>query len=513
MLSILCLGCRKEDPAPSPVESVETGSVTIRLSTKSGDRGVAADSYDGHAFHDVLVIIADLNNNVVASQFVDEVDDGLGGHEHWEEKEVTFQRIQIGAYKVYAYANIDHTAAQVTGEYIEDIEGSLVRGQTLPVDRLVKTFTGTDVPGPARFDGQKRLGVSGILMTGFADLDVGVTSSSCTVELLRMVTRVNVYFNNHGDYPLYLKNLSFSNFNASTTYLLDHRDNGRPGIPQANVYRAMPSFDSTVEGAAIEIAPNGRDSLVYSTNVYENDAPVEYRIFGTAEMNGVTKTIHVKNCELLTYSQVNGMAKNAVKPVMMVCPKISNGKIMKADNSKAANFNGGNKEYVNNFVKSYSDDEAYIFYLKKTANSTYSIYKDAACTENIGIGGTSYTLSRGTRNLANSYGYANADLCRFAVGGNYLSLDGANNSIMGTNSSADAAECQWAIYHPLTEEGSRLKIIDNETAQVSLLDCMLRNQELNIIVNAYYNAAEGIFNFDVDNSYWSPGHTMTHIFK
>ncbi|MBR6346907.1 MAG: hypothetical protein IKR69_05915 [Bacteroidales bacterium] len=526
-LFFLCFGCGKKEFVPQTEESGEPRTVTISLSSKSMmDQD---DSYDGYAFHNVLVIIADPSkgNMVVASKFVDEVPDGAGGHEHWDEKEVVFERIQIGAYKVYAYANIDHTAAQLPGQYIEDIEGALDVGDILPTDRQAATFSGTDVPGPPRFDGEKRRGTSGILMTGFADLDVGVTHSSASVQLLRMVTRLNVYVNNHGDYPLQLNRLWFSDFNASATYLLDHRSGAFPGIPTGNVYRAVPAFDSSelVEGVArgpIVIDPNGRDSLVYSANIYENARtldgsgnPFEYRIFGEATMNGVTKTIHLKNCELLTYAQVNGMSVNAVRPVMLVCPKTSNGKLFRKDLTKGATFKGGNKEFVTNFVKTYTDDEAYIFYLKKTAASTYSFYSDAACTNLITISKIdSFTLSRGTfvtGSEATSIGFANTDLCNFTSPGGKLLYN--NNGILAVTTSPSQKEYQFAVYNPLVEEGSLLQIVDNETAQVSVLRNMLRNQELNIIVNVYYNAQEFSFNFYVENAYWEPGHTMTHIFK
>lgn len=527
MLPLLCLGCGKKDFVPRTEESGGYGTVTISLSSKADmDQ---EDSYDGYAFHNVLVIIADpsKNNRVVASKFVDEVPDGAGGHEHWDRKVVTFERIQIGAYKVYAYANIDHTAAQAPGSYIEDVEGALSVGDILPTDRAAATFSGTDIPGPARFDGQKRLGTSGILMTGFADLDVGVTSSSASVQLLRLVTRLNVYVNNHGDYPLQLDRLWFSDFNASSTYLLDHRSGDRPQLPAGNVYRAVPSFDSSelVEGVArgpIVIAPNGRDSLVYSASIYENARtvdgsgnPFEYRIFGEATMQGVTKSIHIKNCELLTYAQVNGMSVNAVRPVMLVCPKTSNGKLFRKDLTKGATFKGGNKEFVTNFVKTYTDDDAYIFYIKKTAASTYSFYADAECTNIISISTVdSFTLSRGTfvtGSEATSIGFANTDLCNFTSPGGKLLYN--NNGVLAITTSPSQKEYQMAVYSPLLEEGSLLKIVDNETAQVSVLNCMLRNQELNIIVNVYYNAQEFNFNFYVENAYWEPGHTMTHIFK
>ena len=534
-LSLLCLACRKTEPVETVIDPSRTSTVTISLSTKA-DRGAMdqEDSYDGHAFHNVLVIIADPNNGnrVVDSKFIDEIPDGQGGHEHWSDTTVVFERIQIGSYKVYAYANIDHTAEQDPNNLIEDNEGRLNKGEVLPTnDRQIIRFTGTDIPGPVRFDGQKRRGTSGILMTGFSDLDVGVIESSGTVELSRLVSRLNVYINNHGSSSLYLKNLHFSDFNASDSYLLGRRlPNGKPDIPSNNFYRPLPAFDSTVEGAPIEVLANGRDSLVYSANIYENARtlddngdPFEYRIFCEAEMNGVTKTLHIKDVELLSYDFINNMSVGQVDTVIMVCPKRGQGKIINSHGSKAGNMNGGNKEYVTNFIKAYAEDTNFIFYLKKEDDTYYTFYKDCVngvyqnplSVSNVSL----FSLEQGrfvnNTNAQNctSFDFTADDLCNFKSPGNkYLQH---NNGVLRIQSlSTSDVNCQWALFKPRIEEGSIMKLVDNKTSQVSVLDCMFRNQELNVILNVYYNEVQGEFDFYVDNTYWgSTPHEIGHIFK
>ena len=54
---------------------------------------------------------------------------------------------------------------------------------------------------------------------------------------------------------------------------------------------------------------------------------------------------------------------------------------------------------------------------------------------------------------------------------------------------------------------------DSPMARV-IYETMFRNQELNIIINVYHNQAAGVFDFEVDNTYWSgTPHDSYHIFK
>ena len=504
-LSVLLLpGCR-QDVMKGNTEA-EYGNLSLTFSTKS----TAADSYDGHAFHNLLVILTDKSNRVYASKWIDEVPTGATTHEHWDEKTVNFELVQIGSYNIYAYANIDNTDYPVNGSPIESVEKLYTKGDDLDPDRELAVLSSSAVPGAARFDGQKSEPSYGMILAGKGTVDVGVISSADSVALLRPFCRLNVYVNNHADMPVTLKSLSFSKFNASRTYLFDHSENGHPGIPTGNSYRNLPEFNGS-----IVVLANGRDSLVYSTLLYENENTAtgfEYRLFGSAEMNGVTKSIEVKNVNLKTYSNINSMSTGSSMPILLVNPLTNNGKIVGNTSVKSANFKGGNKNYVTNFVKSYSDDSDFIFYLKKTDSSHYSFYRDEDCTNVCTWGGvTSFTLAQGTFTSGNSYDFANSDLCNFKASNGYY-LYNTGTTTLNTRSGANK-ECQWAIYEPSIVDGSPLRVVDNKTGQVSVLNKMFRNQELNIIINVYHNQAAGHFDFDVDNAYWTGGHTMTHIFR
>ena len=55
----------------------------------------------------------------------------------------------------------------------------------------------------------------------------------------------------------------------------------------------------------------------------------------------------------------------------------------------------------------------------------------------------------------------------------------------------------------MNPEGSQLKLIDNATHQVTPLTYMVRNWDLNVVLNVYYGVDDIDINFRVDNYYWS----------
>ena len=61
--------------------------------------------------------------------------------------------------------------------------------------------------------------------------------------------------------------------------------------------------------------------------------------------------------------------------------------------------------------------------------------------------------------------------------------------------------------------GVIMKLIDNETSQVSALSQLWRNQEVNVEVNVYYKTVEGVPQLVVENSTWEgSGHYSSHTY-
>lgn len=502
-MSALLSGCVEETQQGSGIYR----DVTISVGTKSSDPLTANDAKDGSAFSNLLVIMTDMSNNVVARAFKDY------SSEYLDYDEVYFERIEIGTYKIFAYANIYNYTPQDSEHYIENEEKA---DATTVINeyRTLKTLSGDGVtPGQFYTDGKKSTGIGNIILSGQSTMTVGVTNSTGSIDLLRTACRLNVYVNNHADTIITLNNLSFSNFNPSKMYLLGHTQDNRPEIPDGNTYRSMPSINPTSHPDGIDILPNCRDSLVYSVLLFENnrtDNDFEYRIYVTANRKGTPQTLHENDAIPISPSEISGMDVNDVFPgVLMVNPLLSNGKIMKGTASKSANFNGGNINYVNSFVKKYADNESFFIYIKKVDATHYNFYKDFSCTSLVFNSGP-YTIVEGVRKNDNSYGFTAAELVQFKNDSNKYLYNNSGN--FGVKSNSDQTT-QWTFYNPVNIPGSSLIVVDNVTGQPTPLSYMLRNQELNVILNAYYNQEEAQFDFFVDNTYWTEPHSMTHTFR
>lgn len=525
-LLMVLTGCKREPVYKGTVLPAETGTLEIRLRT-SAPATKSDTSKEGDAFHNVLVVIVDASGKVV-----DKV------YESYSEEEkirdvIQFTDLKVGAYQVYAYANIGHTDWQITGQTIEDVEKTLVNGvDLLGTDRRLKTLTGTDVP--AQPDGTK-----GMLLTGEVDINVGVSTNVGEVELLRPVVRFNVFVHNHTDVAVTLDSLSFSAFNASDTYLLDHRDaSGYPRIPEVNVNRKLPAYDA--EHPVVIAAPTGTDhlagrELVYSQLLYENRSATDYRMFATLSITDendqrITRELMTEGLRLVPYEEISAMKAGDTKEVMFVNPNSSNGRFLglsgstlgysEAKYTLATSFLSHAWDLYNNQqIGSY-----YVFTLTRLADGRFQMWhKNVNLFRNLVRADNNASNNEEALTLTNGFVPSYTDypvsrdfegyLCRFHDSGNRY-LYNQDNKLRVNASQTDRGNRMWAFYE-VRPKGSVLKFIDNETAQVKPLACMLRNQELNVVLNVYYEEHSRSFNFEVENTYWSDenAHKPSHEFK
>ena len=559
LLAAICLfSCAK--PRAGEDAPVQYSDLCLTFSTKAGDRALAteADAIEGNAFHDVLVILTDNNNVIKHTRYKTYIDGST--HLHKDVDTVQFQRVQIGTYKIFAYANTNYTSYFESGQTVQDIEKALTVGQTLPTDRELRTLAANSTPSTHAvnhpygadigLDISPIMPVSGLVLSGQSTIEVGVIHSEGDVYLTRPVCRINVFICNHADNPVTINKLWFSDFNPNRTFLLDHRSEGTPVFPTTDGgvnYSSLPSLNrgsgpdvltvtkpdplnpgSVISEAAsngVTVPADGVNHRIYSVALYENrriSSGFEYRLYGEATISGTTKAIEEKAAVSLKVSDFNSMAVNEVWPILIVNPLKSNAKVMLSNklvsSDKSINVNAGSKEYVGKFIKGYTDDERYIFYLKKVADG-YKIYKDSSCSNELTISGSSYTyaISAGARKSTNSLGYSNtanssSDLIHLRAPNSTNWLYN-NNGNFGVNGS-DNAQHEWALYKCEKKAGSLLRMVDEETGAVTVVDRIFRNQELDIIMNVYHNQNENEFVFKVDNSTWgSNGPTMEHLFR
>ncbi len=497
----------------------EPASLTLNLSpgllsTKAGD------IKDGYAFHNVLVIIANDANKVVGKIYK-EYDVNVASDV------VSFEDLKVGTYHVYAYANIDHENWQ-SGNTISTVEKNLAAhrdgGDLLDSYRELKVMEGRAAPASP---------TKSMLLTGHRVMSVGSFENIGSVDLLRPVTRLNVYIQNHTDYKTTLKGLSFSDFNPSNSYLLRHWDSyDVPVVPAGTEYRSLPAYDAA---NPVTLESGSGRKLAYSTLLWEGAAET-YRMFANVEIDfgggsKVEKELVQNSVTLLSYDVISNMAVGETKNVMLVSPNAGNGAFFGHTGSANVKEQAKYRSEASYSVKAmeilndYARKDNYILTLARAEDVD---------------GKKCVTLQKGTWNplLGNNWkkyayleegapvndGYPVSNdfkgcLVRFRTDAwqhyDYLRNSGGNGPEYNNTGSVDggtSGDYQWALYE-VDARGSTLRLIDNETAQVTPLTYMRRNQELNVVMNIYFQQEEHKFDFVVDNAYWTEGHEMEHTYN
>lgn len=288
--------CRKE-VGPEEKGAGE-GSVVFRLTSRDPIRlqtkTDADDLLDGLRFTNVLVILVDHSNNVVGNVYKEYPYNPAASGNDPNQEEVTgnsmtddvihFENLNPGNYTAYAYANIDAEAWQKSGEEISSTnqEKDIVSGDFSAF--LDKELQAVDPATPAN------AGESSMLLTGQAEVAVGLSVETHTVYLKRPVVRLRVYINNTTPYPVRMDELQFSDFNADRAYLIGRSDDsGVPSVPAGVTYGPLPSYP--ILSASPETAPQSgapgyeEEYLVYETLLYENACPDPYKVFATLTLD------------------------------------------------------------------------------------------------------------------------------------------------------------------------------------------------------------------------------------
>ena len=519
---LLALGCRQE-PALQP-EGEQTGSLLLNFGSAAPTKA-AADA-DGANFHNILVLIANDADKLIDKKFHDH-----GDNNYLQADTIYFWNLRVGEYRVYAYANIDHVDWQ-SAKTIQDVENSLnaVRvsgGDPVNPDRLLKELSGTDTPqAPAE---------GGMLLTGHKVLSVGSNENIGEIQLQRPVTRLNVFLYNHTQFDIRLDDVSFSSFNPSLSYLLGHAsDQGVPQLPASNSYRNLPAFGDA------QLLAAGSDAKVYSTLLYENAFAGDYRIFARITLDPGGKHERVRQLSdgipvLLSSADVFAMQVGETKDVLLLNPNTNNGAFFGRNGSSGVKTDAKfstEKQYADKAREIYADEakrNQYVFVLRREAddaagNRLYTLTIDGfnCFAANGGNKKPGAFIEEGA--LPSGSDPISADfegsLLRFRTDawGNldyFRNSGNANPYYFDQKSTHDYEEkgiYQWAFYE-VNRGGSPMRVIDNQTAQVSALRYMRRNQELNVVMNVYYEEWKRELDFQVDNAWWTDPHASFHVFK
>lgn len=523
-------GCSKE--------GVEKGRGSLRLSLNQLDASFetkAGTPEEGYAFHNLLVILTDEQGRAI-DKIYKEYTSPLPTHD-----EVSFVSLEVGTYRVYAYANIDHvdwqdgTIASIEKE-IQTLKDDLVAGN-LDTDHTLKDFSSGTAPAlPA--EGQP------MLLTGQTTVPVGVSVNEAEIALLRPVARLNVRINNHTPFALKVKDLSFSEFNASKSYLLPHRDeDGRYVLPPGSDYISLPALENEVTIPVPSSSAESDDGeMVYSTLLYESEAP-SYKMYIKVELQDEASGNPIRELRnasgrsgrLMTREEILAMTPGQSKSVLLLNPQYNgNGRMLGWNGSsimlKSAPSIKEPAEYQNWVDASLLESgiEKYFITLTKLENGKYRfIFADGhnlfdnLTTSDKTNSGTGNEVSVENKNWATGKQISTAfdpNLIRLStVVSNksyYLWID--NNTSIKLHSGSNHQTRHWALYE-LTDviDGVTLKYVENESHQERLLTRIGRNQDLSLMLNVYYVDFDTQFNFRVENTWWTDegGHKMTHTFE
>lgn len=423
------------------------GSLTVELTTAVPTRAVTpgdGDIYTGGGMEDLTLVLVNSMGRISEIQRIA----ALTGEEQ-KIKSVTFVNLDVGNYMLYAYANTER-ALLAEGKTMLD---QLSVGGTFDSNTLFTTLTSRTTPV---IDDSHPL-----LLTAAKAVSVGVENSSTTIEMLRPVVLFEVRLYNHSDYPMQIDDVSFSNFNPSTSYILP-----KDGvIPTSVTYRSLPLYDTYTGGTDITV-PASTEQCIYQTPLFENRAS-SYTMSLTAKVgSGGTETvtsINTSDSFMLKNRNTGRYLVDKGSGRMAVVSSIDNA--LSADHA-LWRFSGTGSGYMTNVATGRR------YYRSTTAANSGS-------NLSFGFNGNYFRISY--------YNYSTY----------YL----RDNSGKAAFSTGNAQTRDWIVQRSAgktaTISNSQINIVDKQTAAVVPMTEQLRNQHIKIVVNAYFNETDGQFNFTV----------------
>ena len=420
--------------------TVSINATPLTRATVPGD----GDLYMGGGMEDVTLVLVNSMGNISEIQRIT----ALTGEEQ-KVKDVTFTNLDVGNYMLYAYANTERALLSEARTMLN----ALKAGDNFNSNTLFTTLTSRTTPV---IDDSHPL-----LLTAAKAVSVGVENSSTTIEMLRPVVLFEVRLYNHSDHPMQIDDVSFSNFNPSTSYILP-----KDGvIPTSVTYRSLPLYDTYTGGTDI-VVPAATEQCIYQTPLFENRAS-SYTMSLTAKVgSGGTETVTSIN------TSDSFMLKNR-----------STGRYL-VDNGS------GRMAVVSSIDNALSADHA--LWRFSSTNSGYMT--------NVATGRRYYRSTTAANSGSNlSFGF-NGNYFRISYY-NYSTYYLRDNSGKAAFSTGNAQTRDWIVQRSAgktaTISNSQINIVDKQTAAVVPMTEQLRNQHIKIVINAYFSQTDGQFNFTV----------------
>lgn len=449
MLLVALFACSQEEESlPAPQGS---GSLTLTIASTPASRAVTPGDGNlagGGGMEDLSLVLVNPVGRISEISHLT----GLTGAEQTI-KTVTFSNLDVGNYTIYAYANTQR--AQLSEA--RTLLASLAQGDTFTAamrDALFTAMSGTTTP---------RIHTSEpLLLTAFKEVEIGIGNSSEQIDLLRPVVWFEVRLFNHSEQEMQIQEISFSNFNPSTGYLLPHGGT----IPNAATYRSLPSLEEYTNGTDLVVSPN-TEQTIYETALFENRAP-SYTMSLQVGVGGAMWTDAVAISTAKAYALSN-----------------------RSTGSYLVDNGNGRLEVVDALEDALSQEHALWRF-----SGTSSGYITNVATGNRFYRSTSAASSGSTLTFAWSSGYLRIS---YRSGSRSYYLRDNNGSVSYSTTSNNTS--YWRLRELTAQSASltdsQIKVVDPVTAAVTPMSEQLRNQHIIVSINAYYNDTDGSFNFKV----------------
>ena len=444
----LFMGCAQSDiDAPQPLK----GSLTVQFSAVPATRATTpgdGDIYKGGGMEDLTLIL--VNQMEVISE-IQQITNITGDEQRV--KHVTFMGLEVGNYMLYAYANTEHTLLSEARNMISSLRVG-DKFDSARYEALFTTLSGRTTP--------VMNDTNPMLLTASKAISVAVENSSVSIDMLRPIVWFEVKLFNHSNHPMTVSDVSFSKFNASTSYILP-----KDGvIPSTVTYRDLPLYSTLTNGENIKVKAN-TESVIYETALFENRASA-YTVSADLEVSNWTDVTAIKTSSAFAL-------KN------------------RSTNRYLIDDGNGNMALVSSLDNAQSQEHALWKF-----SSTSSGYITNVATGNRYYNST--TSANSGTNLS------------FAMSNNFLRityknrnttyyLQDINNGSIDFVSNVNDQTRDWRLQKPsgvpASIENAQIKVVDKQTAAVKPMTEQLRNQHIEIVINAYYNDASGKFNFVV----------------
>lgn len=429
----------------------QEGSLTVVLNAPAQTRATTpgdGDLFRGGGMEDLTLVLVNSMGRISEIQSLT----SLSGEEQ-KIKSVTFVNLDVGNYQLYAYANVERSLFSEAKSLLSGLQV----GDTFDESHYDALFTALTARTAPVIDDSHPL-----LLTATKALSVGVENSSTSIDMLRPVVWFEVLLYNHSDYPMHIDDVSFSNFNPSTSYILP-----KGGlIPTSATYRALPLYDSYTGGSDISVEAM-TESCIYECALFENRAP-SYTISLTAKVGAgglesvttisTSQSYALQNRSTGRYLVDNGAGRMGVVSSLddAVTPEHGMWRFSSTSSGYMTNVATGNR-----------------FYRSTTAASS----------------GSNLTLAMQSGYLRLSY--------RSGSRTYYLRDNNGTPGFANTPNQTRDWIVQQSGGRSASINNSQINIIDMQTAAVTPMTEQLRNQHIRIVINAYFNETNGAFNFTV----------------